>query len=106
MDSPINPAAVFDIFSIRNDGGIDTVIVCSGALDNSAATLRNLDLKVRNYLCEITSDNFTQQYGSGPVRIFVSCSHSVSVEAEQLINDLANMAAQQRIFLLLGDPVA
>ena len=106
MDLPINPAAVFDIVGTRKDGGIDTVIVCSGPLDNSAATLRSLDIKVRNYLREIASDNFIQQCGSGPVRIFVSCSHTVSTEAEQLINDLANVAAQQRVFLLLGEPVA
>ena len=103
---PINPAEVFDIVGVRKDGGTDTVIVCSGPLDNSAATLRSLDLKVRNYLREIASDSFTQQCGSGPVRIFVSCGHTVSTEAEQLINDLANVAAQQRVLLLLGEPVA
>ena len=105
-DLPINPTEVFDIVGIRKDGAIDTVVVCHGPLDNSATTLRHLDLKIRNYLREIATDTFAQQCGSGPVRIFVSCNHAVSAEAEQLINDLANEAAQQRVLLLLGDPVA
>ena len=104
--SPIDPSDAFDIVGIRNDGGIDAVIVCSGPLDNSSTTLRDLELKVRNYLREIASEDFVSQYGPSPVCIYVSCSHAVSTEADQLITDLALEAAQQRVLLHLGEPVA
>ena len=104
--SPIGPLDSLDIVGIRNDGGIDAVIVCSGPLDNSDTTLRDLELKVRNYLREIASEEFISQCGSGPVCIYVSCSHAVSPEADQLIADLAIEAAKQRVLLHLGEPVA
>jgi len=104
--SPIGPSDKFDIVGIRNDGGIDAVIVCSGPLDNSSTTLHDLELKVRNYLLEIASEDFISQCGSGPVCIHVSCSHAVSAEADQLIAALAIEAAQQRVLLHLGEPVA
>jgi len=104
--SPIEQIDKFDIVGIRQDGAIDTVIVCAGPLDCSESTLQLLQLKIRNYLREITSNDFIQQCGSGPVRIFVSCDHSISAEAEQLIDQLALEAAQQRVLLLIGDPVA
>ena len=104
--SPIGPSDAFDIVGIRNDGGIDAVIVCSGPLDNSSTTLRDLALKVRNYLREIASEDFISQCGPGHVCIYVSCSHAVSTEADQLITDLALEAAQQRVLLHLGEPVA
>jgi len=105
-DSPVGPTDVIDVIGVRKDGGVDTVIACHGPLDNSATTLLCLELKIRNYLREIASDDFAQQCGTGPVRIFVVCEQSVSDECTTLIRNLANEAAQQRVDLLLGSPVA
>ena len=104
--SPIEQIDTFDIVGVRNDGRIDAVIVCSGPLDSSRKTLQDLECKVRNYLREIASDDFISQCGSGPVCIFISCGYKVSTEAEQLIAYLAIEAAQQRVLLHLGEPVA
>ena len=105
-DSPVGPTDVIDVIGVRKDGGIDTVIACHGPLDSSASTLHCLEIKIRNYLREVASDDFVQECGSGPVRIFVACEHSVSDECATLIGKLAHEAAQQRVDLLLGSPVA
>jgi hypothetical protein len=104
--SPINNCAVFDILGARRGGGVDAVVVCSAPLDGSQATLRSLSLKIRSYLHEMASDNFVRQFGTGPTRIFVSCSYAISPEAKQRITDLALEAARQDVLLLLGEPVA
>ena len=105
-ESPIADIDLFDIVGVRKDGGIDTVIACSGPLDNSAETLSSLAKKVRGYLSAIAGNDFTNQYGEGPVRIFVSCSHGASAEAMDVINSLGREAANQNVHLSLGDPVA
>jgi hypothetical protein len=103
-DSPVRSIDAIDIVGVRKDGGIDTVIVCAGALDDSETTLESLRLKIRYYLSDIANESFAKQYGTGPVRIFVACEHEVSVQARQLIDDLAHEAARQRVLLVLGNP--
>lgn len=70
QDSPIGPIDAFDIAGARH--------VCSGPLDESKVTLDLLALKTRNYLREIATDGFRQQFGPGPVRIFLACDHPIS----------------------------
>ncbi len=106
FESPVSQVDVFDIVGVRIDGGVDTVIVCSGPLDSSDATLQQLELKARNYLREIATAEFTRQCGTGQVRIFVSCNHSISPEAQLLISNLADLASRQHVLLLVGKPVA
>ncbi|MFC5524115.1 hypothetical protein ACFPPA_00010 [Rhodanobacter ginsengisoli] len=105
-ESPIADIDLFDIIGVRKDGGIDTVVACSGPLDNSAETLSRLARKVRGYLSAITGSDFIDQYGKGQVRIFVSCCEGVSAEALDVINSLGHEAADQNVHLSLGDPVA
>jgi hypothetical protein len=104
--SPISNPDVFDLLGARKDGGVDAVIVCDGPLDKSETTLHNLGIKIRNYLREMASENFVEQFGSGPTSIFVSCSHAVSFEAKQLVAKLALEAARQDVLLQFGEPVA
>lgn len=106
LDSPVGPIDVIDIVGVRKDGGVDTVIVCVGNLDDSETTLASLRLKIRHYLRDIASASFAEQYGTGPVRIFVTTEHEISERAEQLIDDLAHEAARQRVLLGLGNPGA
>jgi hypothetical protein len=56
---------------------------------------------VRNYLREIASDAFLAKYGSGPVRIFISCNHHVSGAARALIASLQQTAEAQGVDLQL-----
>ena len=58
------------------------------------------------YLREIATNEFRQQCGTGQVRIFVSCTHSISPEAQLLISTLADLASQQQVVLVVGEPVA
>jgi hypothetical protein len=106
QDSPIGPVDAIDIVGTRHDGGIDTVIVCSGPLDDSKATLDLLVQKTRNYLREIATDNFRQEYGPGPVRIFLACNHAISPRAGDLVAALELEAAEQRVLFVLGQPGA
>lgn len=106
LNSPVGPVDAIDIVGVRKDGGVDTVIVCAGALDDSETTLESLRLKTRHYLRDIASESFAKKYGTGPVRIFVACEHEISEQAKQLVDDLTHEAARQRVLLVLGDPVA
>jgi hypothetical protein len=106
QDSPIGPTDAFDIVGARHDGGIDTVIVCRGPLDDSEVTLNRLALKTRNYLKEIDTDDFRQQFGQGPVRIYLACEHPISPQADQLIAALESEAAEQRVLFVQGQPGA
>jgi len=105
-ESPIGPLDRMDIVGVRKDGGIDTVLVCPGPLDDSAETLHALRAKTRSYLRQISSKGFIAQYGTGPVKLFVACAHEVSERAKELIDELALEAANDRVLLVLGSPVA
>jgi hypothetical protein len=48
---------------LSHDGGIDLVVVVSGPLDGSAATLSKLERKIRNYIAELSSSEFKEKYG-------------------------------------------
>jgi hypothetical protein len=104
QDSPIGPTDAFDIVGARHDGGIDTVIVCSGPLDDSKSTLTRLATKTRNYLREIATEDFRQQFGPGPVRIFLACEHAISPRVTELVAALESEAAEQRVLFVLGQP--
>jgi hypothetical protein len=105
-NGPIGNLDRFDVVGVRKDGGVDVVISCAGPLDDSPETLWLLWQKVRNYLGEIASEAFRSEYGSGPVRILISCQHDVSSPAQTLIASLRDEAASQGVGLLLSQQVA
>ena len=47
---PLSDAANLDVAGVRQTGGVDLVIACSGPLDESDQTIELLSQKVRNYL--------------------------------------------------------
>jgi len=105
-ESPIGPLDSIDIIGVRKDGGIDTVIVCPKSLNDSNETLHALRSKTHAYLRQISSPEFIAQYGTGPVKLFIVCDHDVSERARELIDELALEAANDRVLLVLGSPVA
>lgn len=60
---PISDADNLDVVGVREDGGIDLVITCSGPLDDSNETVELLGQKVRNYaqLASPAADDFRQE---------------------------------------------
>jgi len=106
LESPIGAVDSIDIIGVRKDGGIDTIIVCPTCLDDSNETLHALRTKTQTYLRQISSKEFIAQYGTGPVKIFIACDHAVSGRAMELIDELALEAANERVLLVLGSPVA
>jgi hypothetical protein len=104
FDPPIRNLDAFDVVGSRLDGGVDLVISCVGPLDASVETLRLLQQKVNAYLVAVAHENFSKVHPAasrGPVRIFVSCEHTVSSEARGVIGVLAAQASRSGIELLL-----
>jgi hypothetical protein len=109
FEPPVQCIDRFDVIGQRVDGGVDLVVVCSGPLDESAATLQALDLKIRGYIETSTHSHFSRTYPAaltGPVRIFVSCKYAVSSGALGLINSLARVAEARGIELRLVESMA
>jgi hypothetical protein len=80
FEPPVQQLDKFDVVGQRVDGGVDLVVVCSGPLDESAATLQALNQKIVAYLDTCAHPNFSRTYPAalkGPVRIFVSCKYAV-----------------------------
>ena len=107
FEPPIQNLDTFDIVGQRKDGGVDAVVVCSGPLDDSAETLSRLNQKVRNYLREISSENFRTHFGAGAgVTIFISCGYSVSDAASGMIDVLGREAALNGVGLQIVKDMA
>jgi hypothetical protein len=106
-DSPVSNLDAFDVVGVRNDGGLDLVISCSGPLDSSAQTIRNLETKVRNYLREILEardPTLLERYrcaADATVRIIVSCPHQVAHEAMSTVERMKELASASGVELIL-----
>ena len=100
---PLTDADNVDVVGVREGGGIDLVIACSGSLDDSNETIDLLALKVRNYARLATNPALFTRFEAkeGPVRIFVSCEHPVSSRAKQTLGTLRDEIAPRGVDLLL-----
>jgi hypothetical protein len=65
MSQPIQNVDSIDIVGLRNDAGIDLVVLCSGPLDGSAETLRALREKVRGYIEAACSEHIWKESMTG-----------------------------------------
>ena len=81
---PIQNLGQLDIVGERHDGGVDLVIVVSGALDGSAETLELLERKILNYIAELSSDQFKRRFGQAPGR-----GHAICIVSEYPVDALA-----------------
>jgi hypothetical protein len=100
---PLTNADNLDVVGVRQTGGVDLVISCSGPLDESDQTIALLSQKVRNYLQLALNPKLFTHYNaeSGPVRVFVACEFTVSPRAgrslEALREELAVHAVELRL---------
>jgi hypothetical protein len=104
MSQPIQNVDSIDIVGVRNDAGIDLVVLCSGPLDGSAETLRALREKVRGYIEAACSEHIWKTYPNakaGPIGIHISCEHNVSAPAFRAIELLSREAASKGVALRL-----
>ena len=109
MSQPIQDVDTIDIVGVRNDAGMDLVVVCSGPLDGSSETLTTLREKVRGYIKEACSEHIWNAYPSaaiGPIGIYISCEHSVSAPALRAIDLLVREAASKGVALRLVKSMA
>jgi hypothetical protein len=109
MSQPIQDVDTIDIVGVRNDAGIDLVVVCSGPLDDSSETLMALREKVRGYIKEACSEDIWNAYPSavvGPIGIYISCEHGVSAAALKAIDLLISEAANKGVALHLVKSMA
>ena len=100
---PLTDADNLDAVGVRQTGGIDLVIVCSGPLDESDQTIELLTRKVKAYAQLAASPNLFQHFEAeaGPVRIFVSCEFTVSPRATQTLDSLGKEIAAGQLELRL-----
>lgn len=109
MQSPIQNLELIDIVGERLDSGIDLVVVCSGALDESVDTLTRLSQKLQGYLNTAYSPKLWKEYPKarrGPVRIFLSCEYPISSGAHGLINSLAKEAGLHGVEIRVVDSMS
>lgn len=106
-DYPISNLDAFDVVGVRNDGGLDLVISCSGPLDSSPQTIRNIESKVRNYLHEIAearNPTLLERYGcafDSVIRIIISCPHHIDAGAMKAVERMQELARARGVDLVL-----
>jgi hypothetical protein len=100
---PLTDADNLDLVGVRQAGGVDLVVSCSGPLDESDQTIELLSQKIKNYAQLALNPNLFTHYNaeSGPVRIFVSCEFAVSSRAGKTIEALREELAAQAVELRL-----
>ena len=99
---PIQNLDRLDIVGERNDGGVDLVIVVSGALDGSPSTLLLLETKIKNYIAELMSSEFKQKYRfskNGGNSIYIVSDHPVDTLALAVIERLKPSAKRAGAYL-------
>jgi len=104
MSDPDN----LDVIGERKDGGVNMLVVTNTFLDDSDATCRHLEKKLRAYLYAATHENFPKVYPAartGRTRIFVSDRHSVSGRARLVVEVFAKQAMARDVEVRIGDPV-
>jgi len=107
-DSPLSASDCLDVVGERIDGGVDMLVVTTGALDASDETCNRLMEKLSTYLHAALHPNFKNVYPAardGRVRIFVSDSHEVSERAKAMVQSFALEAMARNVEVRIGSPV-
>jgi hypothetical protein len=101
FDPPIQNLDAFDVLGERKDGGLDASIVAATPIDGSPETLRALTTKVRNYVAELTSQQFLAAYpgARGNTRVVIVAHGAIDMVAIGLIESLAKEARDAGIEL-------
>lgn len=108
LESPIQNLTAFDIVGVRRDGGIDAAIIAATAIDGSEETLKALAIKVRNYIIELTSQEFLAEHPAalGKTRIVIMAHSTIDVVARALIDSLAREAHEAAVDLEIENVVS
>lgn len=95
---PIRNIDILDVVAELKSGGVDLVISCDGALDESDETVDLLLAKIHSYMAAALHESFAETYPAaqrGPTRIFVSCAFDVSDRAREALLDAAELAEER-----------
>lgn len=105
-ESPIQNLDRIDMLGRRKDGGIDLVIVVSGPLENTANHLERIEVKVQNYIREIGSLQFLEQFPESDVlrQILLVTEHAVDPAALPQIDSLRQAAVDAGAILKVVTP--
>ena len=102
---PIQNLDSVDITALRNDGGVDLVIVASQPLDDSPHTLHCICQKITTYLDTIEIEEFQAEMNYPPREktvIIIRCDHSVHSSAQETIEECKKNALKRGIRLEMG----
>ena len=106
MNVPIQALDVIDIVGRRKDGGADLVIVCSGPLDDSPATLSALSTKLMNYLRAANSAELVHTYRLSPearIAVYISCAFPIDAAALAVVENFRSSQAGKPIEINVVD---
>ena len=94
FEPPIQNLDAFDVLGERKDGGIDAAIIAATPIDGSSDTLKALTTKVRNYVAELTSQQFLANYPAarGKTRVIIMAHSAIDLAALGLIESLTKEA--------------
>lgn len=101
---PIRDVTKLDLLGRRHDGGLDLGIVADGPLDGSAETRQLVEQKVRNYLKEVVSDEFRNEFEPDElqnVTIRLETDFAIDPEVMDLLALLRREAAQLGVRLIV-----
>jgi len=101
---PIRHVTKLDVLGRRHDGGLDLCIVAESSFDGTSETRRLVEQKVRNYLNEIVSDEFRDEFEPEELENVTSRLESdfpIDLEIMDLLASLRREAAQLGIGLIV-----
>lgn len=101
---PIRDVTKLDLLGRRHDSGLDLGIVADGPLDGSAQTRQLVEQKVRNYLKEVVSDEFRNEFEPDELQnltIRLETDFAIDPEVMDLLASLRREAAQLGVRLIV-----
>lgn|SRR5215472_1548639 len=98
---PIQNLENIDVLGRRKDGGIDLAIVVSGPLRNTADHLDRVERKIRNYIGEVSSPEFSEQFPANEAsrRILLVTEYTIDPAVLALISSLRRIAVSAGVAL-------
>ena len=94
---PIQNLEEVDLVGVRQDGGVDLVIVVSQPLDDSDEVLNSIVEKVETYLQVTELEEFLTEMGNperDKIRIVIDCSFPIHPTAQGVIEKCRDFVVQ------------
>jgi len=102
--APILTGDSIDLVAVREDGGVDLIILIRGHLDDSESTQNLLESKVKNYLQQRNSPAFKTEFRNPPadkVCVILETNHKLPGGIHALMKHLESLAQANQAGLII-----